>query len=52
VGVGEYWAAEPRFGSSGETGAPKIEPETAEAELEGWGENPVASMPVYWEKLC
>ena len=32
-----------RFGSTGDKGGPNIEPDTADAELEGWGERPVAS---------
>ena len=32
-----------RFGLTGDKGGPNIEPDTADAELEGWGERPVAS---------
>ena len=32
-----------RFRLTGDRGGPNIEPDTADAELEGWGERPVAS---------
>ena len=32
-----------RFGLTGDSGGPNMEPDTADAELEGWGERLVAS---------